>query len=133
MSNEAFNPEQEEDEDEDGVEENEQNPPPDSPGKIKKTIFFAKMENGPVAVDTMRKAIISGEIIGEALEQLSSISQSIYKPLLCGSPNKTQPSQESPFLGSGADATCPVAIPREVSEKFQSFASDLFVTVGEVH
>lgn len=114
------------------MEEDEQSAPSDPVGKIKKTIFFAKMENGPVAADAMRKAIISGEIMGEALEQLSSISQSIYKPLLCGNSNTTRPSQEAPSLSSGTDTKCPVPVSREVSEKFQSFASDLFVTVGEV-
>jgi dynein heavy chain, axonemal len=90
------------------------NSPPVSLGK-KKSLYFLKTISSSVNDSNLKTAVVCGEMGAPPLEQLLTVAQEVYFPLL------TNPKNQEGW---------PEVITKEITENLHKFLANLYVTIG---
>ncbi|GBG89558.1 hypothetical protein CBR_g49347 [Chara braunii] len=88
------------------------------PSKIKKkVVYFVKLSSVVITKDNIAQELTYGEISENPLEQLSTLSQEVFLPLLCSSKNQVG---------------WPEVIVKDVMDTMHKFIASVYVTIGQI-
>ena len=87
------------------------------PPKLKKAVYFVKLERGTVTAANIDSLVAPGEMTPDMLGQMFKLCQEMYLPIM------SNPENQSGW---------PDVVTREVLDNFQRLVAGIYVTIGQV-